>query len=282
MMMPQKLDSILASVDKMRPMPTSVTRILVALDDSNNTAGIISDLIGLDQALAASVLQLANSASMGFANVCSSLTDAVMRLGFKRVRVLVLGAASSGPLTRRLNGYRLGAGELWNHSVATAVTSQWLSRFLHYPDPEEAYVAGLLHDMGKLILDQYMMIDYTRIIDLMRNYNLALWQVEEKLLGIDHSMVGSLMAQKWNFPVSLIDAIRYHHAPSLARTKQQLGAIINMANALAKPAASANLDPFGMQVHPEALTILGIDPTQLDRIKQLLNEYRTSNSAARM
>jgi putative nucleotidyltransferase with HDIG domain len=203
-------------------------------------------------------------------------------LGFKRIKNLVLGAASSGPLTRRLNGYRLGAGELWNHSVATAVTAQWISRYLHYLDPEEAYVAGLLHDMGKLILDQYMMIDYSRIIELMRNYNLALWQVEEKLLGIDHSMVGSLMAQKWNFPVVLVDAIRYHHAPSLARTKQQLGAIINMANALAKTPENEKIDPFGMVVHPEALTILGVDQLQLDRIKQLLYEYRTANSAVRM
>ncbi len=282
MMMPQKLDQILASVDKMRPMPTSVTRILNALDDSNNTGGMISDLIGLDQALAASVLQMANSAGMGFATVCSSLTDAVMRLGFKRIKNLVLGAASSGPLTRRLNGYRLGAGELWNHSVATAVTAQWISRYLHYSDPEEAYVAGLLHDMGKLILDQYMMIDYSRIIELMRNYNLALWQVEEKLLGIDHSMVGSLMAQKWNFPVILVDAIRYHHAPSLARTKQQLGAIINMANTLAKTPENEKIDPFGMVVHPEALTILGVDQLQLERIKQLLYEYRTANSAVRI
>jgi putative nucleotidyltransferase with HDIG domain len=281
-MLPQKLDQILASVDKMRPMPTSVTRILTALDDPNNTAGIISDLIGLDQALAASVLQMANSAGMGFNSVCSNITDAVMRLGFKRIKTLVLGAASSGPLTRRLNGYRLGAGELWNHSVATAVTSQFISQYLHYPDPEEAYVGGLLHDMGKLILDQYMMVDYMRIVELMRNYNLALWQVEEKLLGIDHSMVGSLMAQKWNFPIVLVDAIRYHHAPSLARSKQQLGAIINLGNVLSKDEKYVMLDPNGSNIHPETLKILSIDEDQVVRMRQLLQNYKTGNSANRM
>jgi putative nucleotidyltransferase with HDIG domain len=262
-------------------MPTSVTRILNALDEPNNTAGMISDLIGLDQALAASVLQMANSAGMGFNTVCSNITDAVMRLGFKRVKTLVLGAASSGPLTRRLNGYRLGAGELWNHSVATAVTAQWIAQFLHYPDVEEAYVGGLLHDMGKLILDQYMMVDYMRIVELMQNYNLALWQVEEKLLGIDHSMVGSLMAQKWNFPVVLVDAIRYHHAPSLARSKQQLGAIINIANALSKDERTLQLDPNGAVIHPEAMTILKVDQEQVNRMKQLLQANRSLNSAAR-
>jgi putative nucleotidyltransferase with HDIG domain len=280
-MMPQRLDQILASVEKMRPMPTSVTRILNSLDDPNNTAGMISDLIGLDQALAASVLQMANSAGMGFNTMCSNITDAVMRLGFKRVKTLVLGAASSGPLTRRLNGYRLGAGELWNHAVATAVTAQWISQFLHYADVEEAYVGGLLHDMGKLILDQYMMVDYIRIVELMKNYNLALWQVEEKLLGIDHSMVGSLMAQKWNFPIVLVDAIRYHHAPSLARSKQQLGAIINIANALSKDERALANDPNGMVIHPEALKILNIDDAQVMRMKEMIQRNRTSNSAAR-
>lgn len=279
-MMPQRLDQILASVEKMRPMPTSVTRILNALDDPNNTAGMISDLIGLDQALAASVLQMANSAGMGFNTVCTNISDAVMRLGFKRVKTLVLGAASSGPLTRRLNGYRLGAGELWNHSVATAVTAQSVSQFLHYPDTEEAYVGGLLHDMGKLILDQYMMVDYMRIVELMHNYHLALWQVEEKLLGIDHSLVGSLMAQKWNFPVVLVDAIRYHHAPSLARSKQQLGAIINIANALAKDEKYLRLDPNGNNIHPESLIILNIDESQINRMKEMVIRNRTINSAA--
>ena len=281
-MMPGKLDQILAHVEKMRPMPTSVTRILNALEDPNNTAGVISDLIGLDQALAASVLQMANSAGMGYNAVCSSLSDAVMRLGIKRVKILVLGAASSGPLTRRLNGYRLGAGELWNHSVSTASDRTMdISDILHYSDPEEAYVGGLLHDMGKLILDQYMMVDYMRIVEMMKNYNLALWQVEEKLLGIDHSMVGSLMAQKWNFPVILVDAIRYHHAPSLARSKQQLGAIINIANALSKDERALIIDPNGAVIHPEALTILNIDETQVERMKEMVKRNRIMNSSVR-
>lgn len=275
-MLPGKVDQIIAQVDKMRPMPMNVTRILNALDDSNNTASIISDLIGLDQALAASILQMANSVGMGYNAVCSSLSDAVMRLGFKRVKVLVLGAASSGPMTRRLNGYRLGAGELWNHSITTAMIAQWVSRYVNYPDPEEAYVAGLLHDMGKLILDQYMMVDYFRLLDLMRQYNLAMWQVEEKLLGIDHPTIGSLMAKKWNFPAILTDAIRYHHAPSLAPTQHKLGAIINVANAFSKDPKYLASDPNGDKVHPESLRILHLDDVMFDRMRTQLQDYRSN------
>jgi putative nucleotidyltransferase with HDIG domain len=275
-MLPGKVDQILAQVEKMRPMPMNVTRILTAIDEANNTASTISDLIGLDQALAASVLQMANSAGMGYGAECTSLNDAVMRLGLKRVKILVLGAASSGPLTRRLNGYRLGAGELWNHSVTTAMTAQWVSRYVRYPDPEEAYVAGLLHDMGKLILDQYMMVDYLRLLELMRQYKLAMWQVEEKLLGIDHPTIGSLMAKKWNFPVVLTDAIRFHHAPSLARTRHQLGAIINVANAFSKDQRLLDCDPYGNQVHPESLQILNLDEVMFERMRTQLADFRSN------
>lgn len=280
-MLPQKVDRILKSVDQMRPMPTSVTRILRAMDDPMNTAGAISELIGLDQALAASVLQMANSAGLGYNAVCTSLNDAVMRLGFKRLKVLVLGAATSGPLTRRLNGYRLGANELWNHSVYAAVAAQWLSRALHYPDPEEAYVAGLLHDMGKLLLDQYVMVDYNRMVDLMKTYNLAMWQVEEHLLGVHHATVGALMAEKWNFPIILVDAIRCHHAPSLARTKPTLPAIINIANAFSHQQHSlTNDDALGKTIHPESLNILNLDEVQIERIKIQMERHMSTKPLA--
>ncbi|HEX2980900.1 MAG TPA: HDOD domain-containing protein, partial [Anaerolineaceae bacterium] len=144
-MPPQKIDQILLSVDRLRPMPSSVTRVLRAIEDPQSTSQIIAEFIGLDQALSAAVLQVANSAALGYSGNCTSLPDAVMRLGFKRLKTLIYGIGASGPLMRRLSGYRLGAGELWQHSIATAVGSQWLARSLRYPNPEEAYVGGLLH-----------------------------------------------------------------------------------------------------------------------------------------
>ncbi|NMB87688.1 MAG: HDOD domain-containing protein, partial [Chloroflexi bacterium] len=181
--------------------------------------------------------------------------------------------ASSGPLMRRLNGYRLGAGDLWNHSVATAVASQWLAQALHYPNPEEAYVGGLLHDIGKLMLDQYVLVDYTKIVDLMRRYNLSLWQVEEQVIGIDHATVGSMMAEKWNYPVILVDAIHYHHAPSLARVHPELPAIINVANAWSSRQSPASQEIFVQSIHPESLQILRLSEERLERFQEEMTAY---------
>jgi len=278
-LLPQnRLNQILNSIERLRPMPTNVSRILMMLDDPMTTASEISEMVGLDQALAALVLQFANSATLGYGPVCSNLLVAVMRLGFRRIKTLLLGAAASGSLNNTLTGYRLGAGALWNHSIATAMAAQWLARYLGYPDPEEAYVSGLLHDIGKLVLDQFVQVDYSRLIQSMSQSNLLLWQAEERMFGIDHSGVGGLMAKKWNFPPVLVEAIRYHHAPSLAMDNSRLAAIINIANSAAVSEKYGSVDPHGHVIHPEAPRVLSIENQTLDKLMSELKTYLTTNN----
>lgn len=276
-MSPSKVDTIIRTVENLRPMPTSITRALRAIEDSSATSVEISEIIGLDQALSASILQSANSVAMGFSTDCSKLSEAVMRLGFKRLKGLILGIAAVGPFNQSLKGYRFGAGELWNHSIATAVSAEWIARELRYPDPEEAYTAGLLHDMGKLFLDQFVFSDYTRIVDLMLKYKLTLYMAEEQLLGIDHAKVGGLIAEKWNFPVVLVDAIRYHHTPSFARSNQRLPAIVNVANSFFENTGNQNALFFERSIHPETYQILNISQERIDQMHVQLTNYMLSS-----
>lgn len=276
-MSPSKVDTIIRTVENLRPMPTSITRALRAIEDSNATSVEISEIIGLDQALSASILQSANSVAMGFSTDCSKLSEAVMRLGFKRLKGLILGIAAVGPFNQSLKGYRFGAGELWNHSIATAVSAEWIARELRYPDPEEAYTAGLLHDMGKLFLDQFVFSDYTRIVDLMLKYKLTLYMAEEQLLGIDHAKVGGLIAEKWNFPVVLVDAIRYHHTPSFARSNQRLPSIVNIANSFFENTGNQNALFFERSIHPETFQILNISQERIDQMHVQLTNYMLSS-----
>ncbi len=257
----------------MRPMPSTVTRVLHALEDSKTNANMVGELLGLDQALAANVLQAANSAYLGYGPSCANLTDAVVRLGFGRIRTLVLGVEASCSLTGSLPGYRLGAGELWNHSVATGVAAQWFARAFSYPNPEDAYVAGLLHDMGKLMLDQFALADYDRLFDLVRNYGLTFYQVEQKLFDINHAQVGGMMASKWNFPATLIEAIQCHHAPDQASIKPELSAVVNIANALC-PLDATTLARLGKrEVHPSSLAILKLTPQKLESLHANMIQY---------
>jgi len=273
----RRVESILKSIDRIRPLPTSVSRIMTALDDPNISAGIISELIGLDQALAANVLQTANSFYLGYGPTCSNLTDAVMRLGFGRIRTIVQSVQVAGSLVRSLPGYRLGSGDLWNHSVATAVVAQWFAKSLSYPNSDNAYVAGLLHDIGKLLLDQFALADYDRMADYVQNFNLAVWQVEQKLFGIDHAGVGGLMAKKWNFPPALVDAIQYHHVPSRGQCDSALAALINLSNAL-NPLDQGSQSKFeGRQIHPATMEILHLDQAKLNILYQRMLTFYHMN-----
>jgi putative nucleotidyltransferase with HDIG domain len=262
-----RMERIISDVRRLRPMPTVVHQILRAVEDPHTTANSICDLIRMDQALTAQVLQMANSALLGYGPTCSSISDAVMRIGFNRLRTLVIGVTTSGPLTRRLSGYNLQEGDLYRHSLAAAMAAQRIARFLRYPDPEEAYVAGLLHDMGKMVLDQYMQLDYQEVMKYIQEKQVELVIVEEQLFGIDHAGVGGLMATRWNFPVLLSDAIRFHHTPSLARTKQELASIVNVANAITPEDTLGQSGKAGRIPHPEATRLLRLDPERIEKIR---------------
>lgn len=267
-----KINEILETVKELQPLPVNITRVLHATEEPETTATKLSEFIGLDQALAANVLHLANAASLGFGPPCSTLTDSVMRLGFKRIRTIVLGIGASNPLTQRLRGYRLGEGQLWTHSIATATTAQWLANYFHYPQTEEAYVAGLLHDIGKLLLDQFIMLDYQQILYSVQIQKKMLCDAEEQLIGINHAKVGGLMAEKWNFPGILIEAISCHHAPGNAYDQPILAAITNIANAICAKGVG-NLDPYGRVVNDESLRILNIKNEIIPKLEEKLKQY---------
>jgi putative nucleotidyltransferase with HDIG domain len=248
-------------------MPSNITRILKEIENPYITIEVLVGLISLDQALAALVLQMSNSASLGYARTCSTIYEAIMHLGLNRLKSILLTSSATGMMNRSLSGYRLGAGELWHHSLVTGVASEWLAQALRYPNPEEAYVSGLLHDIGKLLLDQFVLSNYKTIVDFVQQYKLQLWQVEEKLIGIDHASVGGLIAERWNFPVVLVDAIRFHHTPSFARTNQKLPAIVNLANAFSADYSLANSELFSFDIHPESYNILKISTEEVENLK---------------
>jgi putative nucleotidyltransferase with HDIG domain len=260
-----RLESILRDVERVRPLPSSVARVVQALDDPKVGAEYVAHLLRLDQALAADVLRLSNSAAIGGIGRTASVQEAVVRLGFVRVKSLVLGAATATLLTRRLSGYGMTGQELWNHAVVTASLARYVAGAVCYSDYEEAYVAGLLHDIGKLVLDQYVKSGYLVLTDVMQAKRLALWQAEELIFGMDHGAVGGLLAAKWQFPLALAEAIRCHHWPSLARTRPELAAIVNIADAL--PPRPPSLLATATEPHPEALRLVHLDAVDLERLR---------------
>ena len=265
-----KIQQILDNIERLKPLPGTSRRILKVVENPRATAKQVIDIIKTDQALAADVIRMANSASLGYRVPCNSIETAVVRIGFKRVRALALRSFASGPLTQRLSGYRMEEKSLWQHSLATAKYADLISQLVSYPDPEDAYVAGLLHDMGKLLLDQYVLDDYQKIIDMMVKEEKPLWEIEERLFGIDHAVIGGLMAEKWRLPTKLAEGIRFHHMPSLSKRHRVMVAVVHVANALTPPVQAGIPHLEGKVIGEEALQILNLDQQKIQRLRERL------------
>ena len=266
-MLSQKVDEIIQSVTSLRPMPSNITRILKQMENPDITIDMLVGLVSLDQALTALVLQMSNSVSLGYSRSCTTLYESIMYIGMKRLKSILLTSSATDMMNKKLNGYRFGAGELWHHALVTSVCAEWLAQGLRYPNPEEAFVSGMLHDIGKLLLDQYVFRNYDTITDWVHHYKLPLWQVEEKLFGINHAQVGGLIARRWNYPQALVDAIQCHHNPSLSTAHNQLSAIVNVANSFASEYTSAKSDLFSFEIHPETYNILKLSPEEIVKLK---------------
>lgn len=268
-----KVQQILETVERLRPIPSSVSRLLKEIESSSNSVSIIAEYIGLDQALAAQVLQVANSVTMGYTRNCTTIREAVMRIGLKRLKALLMATnVVSSMQNQKMPGYHLGSGELWDHSTMTAMVCEKVAREIGCADHEEAYVAGLLHDIGKLILDQYVLNDYTRIVLFKQQYNLTLWQVEDKLIGINHARVGALIGERWSFPQRLVESIGFHHYPGQASENKNLPAIVNLGNSITAQQFQKNNELFGGQLNPDTLSILNLNQPKLEQITKTIVE----------
>ncbi len=273
----RRVKKILHSIELMRPIPMVITRILRSLDEPGSSAGYISEIVGLDQALAANVLQAANSAFLGYGPSCATLKEAVMRLGYKRIRTLVLAVAASRGMDGTLAGYNMAAGDMWAHSVATAVAAQWFAHAIDYPEPEEAYAAGLLHDIGKIVLNKFAEQEYRWVFNANKKQEMTTWEIEKKTFGVDHAYIGSLMAQKWTFPMVLTNAIQFHHDPAAAGEFRALAAISNLANALSPvdPETLSRLGP--RKVEDVTYEILKLTPDQVTNMNNQMVTYYKMN-----
>ena len=252
-------------------MPSSVTRVLKAIEDPDITAGNVSNLISMDQVLTAEVLKVANSALLGYGRNCASIQEGVMRLGMKRVRLIALGVGAAGSMSGALRGYSLGGGDLMRHAVSTATISLWLAQALSISNPDEVYVAGLLHDIGKLLLDQYLLRDRMRLAQLIRTSKRPLWEIEEKLFSINHAQAGGLIATHWRFPPMLVDAIESHHQPDQAKKEPKIAAVVNIANAFSPNDSDRSDFLEGRFVHESSLEILNLSPDMVENLEQDCN-----------
>jgi putative nucleotidyltransferase with HDIG domain len=219
---------IAAKVGDLPPLPHVASRVIELVGNPDTNAGDLEQVISRDQALTARVLKIANSALFGRREMVSTLSQAIVLLGFKTVHSLVIAASTE--TFYRSTSIRFKDKLLWEHAVATALAAGYLARDCRYRGVEEAFLGGLLHDIGKVALDINLEERYQGIIERVYNEEVTFVDAEREMLGFDHAEVGALVVKKWNLPEALEEAVRLHHRAMSSLVDPTLCAIVSLAN----------------------------------------------------
>lgn len=259
------LDRLVKEAKDLPALPTIVTKVFNLIENPLSSAGQLSDLIMTDQGLVSKILKMANSAYYGRAKEITTLHAAITLLGYKAIKEIVLAISMAQIYNKEIKGYGLEKGALWRHSLATAIASGVIAKKVRYKDTEEAYIGGLLHDLGKLILDQHVGGALQMILKKAGTDGITFKEAEHEVLGFDHTEAGGLVAEKWNLPAGLVEVIRYHHSPGEAQINPRLTAIIHLANCLILTLGiGLGYEGLLAEIHEPAVVLLGLSASDLE------------------
>ena len=233
-MSPELYKKLAAAVDSMPAFPKSVQRILELTRDVNCTPKDLVHVIDKDPVVTVKVLRAANSAYYSLPKQITSINHAVVYLGFNTVKNLALSIAAIGMLPAS-NAAGFDGQQYLIHSLSTAGIAKQLALRVDGAEPMDCFIAGLLHDFGKVVFAQYMSQEFRQALQISQLNQSSLHVALTELIGADHSVVGAMLVEKWRFPADLIETIRHQHTPELMDTP--MIACVFAANQISKKLA---------------------------------------------
>jgi putative nucleotidyltransferase with HDIG domain len=251
---------IISRLKDLPTLPQVVAKVMQIVSNPMASAADLNEVIAVDQALTAKVLRLANSAYYGFPKEITTIPQAVVILGFNTIRNLALSVSVHKMLFEGRERAHFSPREFWKHSVGVAVASKMLAKRIGFKAEENAFTAGLLHDIGKNFFEQHTLNEYHGVLDTALLGEEPLWKVEQAQLGLDHAQVGAWMAEKWNLPPDLAAAILHHHQPGQETQHQVMVSIVHAANAIClRQGIGASGDRSSAAIEPEVMALLRLD-----------------------
>ncbi len=227
-----EIQSVLGRIDNLPTLPMVASELIRILGNSTTSMGQISELMNNDQAITAKVLKIANSAYYGIRNKVDTLRTALVILGVNEITNIVIGVSLIKVFDNEAKGL-FDHKSFWKHSVYTAHISRWLSKTFTIPFHGEEFTSGLIHDIGKIILDQYFHPEFVNICKYMELFPQdQIYDIEQKVLGATHMELGFWLADKWKIPQHIQTGILYHHKPEKAPDNTELCCLVNIANVM--------------------------------------------------
>jgi putative nucleotidyltransferase with HDIG domain len=268
-----RLEKLFDRIGEVSSLPSVVSRILEVVNNETTGGDDLLKAIGGDPALAARILRTVNSASYGLRRAVTDLKSAIGLLGFREIRNLAFTIYIARSFKEGI-GYRTYSREmLWNHMVAVAIAAKLVGGVCGRVPGDEAYLAGLLHDLGLILIDQHIQHRFRKVIDRLTD-DTPTCAIERDVLGFDHTEIGEFVARKWRFPAQVTDAIRFHHAPAAYRGEHKLLVYtVSVANYLVSRCGPTSLGVNNVAMPgPDVFAGLSLHNEQLREVCERLDE----------
>lgn len=272
------------AIEQLKPIPQVALKVMRLINENAADTESIAEEIRKDQVITARTLQLANSALFATKQTIASLDHAIVYLGQTLLVKLVITAAVQSYYEQSAMGYALCKGGLYHHALGCAHVAERLAQLTQTVDTSEAYTAGLLHDIGKVVLDQYITEAYPLFYRKVVHESENAINLEQRLLGTDHAKIGFMLSQAWSFPPALATAVRHHHHPDKTGEHLELATIVYLADLLmsrfhtglelerlSTEALDANLTTLGLRIDSFAEIVDAIPAAVFNMTKESIN-----------
>lgn len=270
---------IFAKINNLPTLPVVIPKLLSLLEDKETRAEQIVDTVSHDPALASKILQVANSAYYGFPQEISSLERAIALLGFNMVKSLALSIGVIRTLPAQRTNQLFSFEDLWIHSLAVATLMRQIGHQVkgEKEDGDALFIIGLLHDVGKILLDQFFPDEFSEVLALVERDNaLPFFRAELMTIGIDHGEAGALLLKRWKFPEVIVQPIYLHHQQVAEKGAGSHDlAILKISDLLAQKAGVGKSGNLFIQPYSEAdLSLLGFEEPDLEESARFLEEAK--------
>ncbi|NHZ45800.1 HDOD domain-containing protein [Nitratidesulfovibrio liaohensis] len=256
----------LLAVKDLPTLPTALQEVSRLLELPNTTTDQVAKVISVDQVLAAKVLKMVNSPIYGFPGRIGTVKHALVLLGFNVIRGLIISTSVYDDMNRAMRG-------LWDHSVGCSLACGELARALGMKDPEEYAVAGLLHDLGKVVSALQLPEAKARVDAVVQEQDLPYIDAETQVLGFGHDRINAWLAEHWNLPPAIREGMAFHHKPMSARIYPQMACVVHVGNFMARLFEyGSGGDDNVPQLSPHALKLLGMNQSALEALLDTLCE----------
>lgn len=261
------IQELIKEIKNLKPVPAVVHQLLAVVDKDDYAMADVANVIQYDPAVTASVLRTCNSAYFGLKSPAESIKDAVGLLGIDQVVDLVLIKSGSKALSGQHQGYGLHEGAMWKYSVSSAIIAKQLARQLSLENQNTIFTAALLKDIGKTVLDRFVLDSFEKMSRLVSEENMSFREAEKKIIGVDHAELGGMIAKMWKFSPRMVKIIRNHHLSDLSLVKDKDIAVVYLADCICMMIGiGVGSDGLAYRFHQEAMAELGIESDDISKI----------------